>query len=86
MNHAIRSINFNGKNIVSSSGETILESLEKSGVIVNYECRNGFCGACKCKLYQGKVNVIKDTLAYTSNNEILICSATPETDIVLADI
>ncbi len=76
----------NGKSVVSSDGETILESVEKAGISVHYECRSGFCGACKCKIISGDYEYIKETIAYLSDDEILICSSVPLTDIVLKTI
>ncbi|HIF9176347.1 TPA: class I ribonucleotide reductase maintenance protein YfaE [Photobacterium damselae] len=62
---------------------SILESLENNGVKAEFQCRDGYCGACRCKLLAGEVSYFKDTLAFVGQDEVLICSAKPVTDITL---
>lgn len=52
---------------------TLLESLEKSGVTVESHCRDGFCGACRCKLKSGKVEYTTEPLAFLDDGEVLTC-------------
>lgn len=61
--------------------DTLLECLEKHNVEVHYHCREGFCGACRCKIKSGDVNYIVDPLAYIDDDEILLCCTVPLTDI-----
>lgn len=63
---------------------SILESLEKNDVEVEFQCRDGYCGACRCKLIRGEVKYIKDTIAFINEDEVLTCSATPLSDIQLS--
>lgn len=59
--------------IINNVNLTILEDLEKQGISANFQCRNGICGACRCKLISGRIKYIKEPLAYIKKNQILIC-------------
>jgi ferredoxin len=60
---------------------TLLESLQKAGVDVLYHCKEGFCGACRCKIKSGNVRYINEPLAFVRTGEILTCCSQPESDI-----
>jgi ferredoxin len=60
-------------NIESSPDTTILETLEANQVNVQYHCRDGFCGACRCKLVKGEVKYTTDPLAFIDDDEFLPC-------------
>ena len=60
---------------------TLLQSLELHGVEIEYHCREGFCGACRCKLKSGAVTYINDPLAYVRDGEILACCSKPSQNI-----
>jgi len=66
---------------VAFNSKTILESLENIGVEVQFHCREGFCGACRCKIISGEVNYTTDPLAFIDDDEILLCCSVPLTDI-----
>lgn len=57
----------------SLSDETLLESLERHQIEVQYHCRDGFCGACRCKLLKGDIRYTTDPLAFIDDDEILPC-------------
>ena len=59
----------------------LLNSLQKNGVEVLYHCREGFCGACRCKLKEGAVEYLNEPLAYVRKGEILTCCSKPTSDI-----
>lgn len=63
--------------------KNLLESLEAAKVEVHYHCRQGFCGACRCKLISGEVSYHIDPLAFIDDDEILPCSCKPITDLTL---
>ena len=44
--------------------ETLLEGLERTGHQVEYQCRSGYCGACRVTLKTGSVNYSTTPLAY----------------------
>ncbi|WP_162046253.1 class I ribonucleotide reductase maintenance protein YfaE [Vibrio taketomensis] len=69
--------------IVSNSSNTLLESLENAGVEVEYNCRDGHCGACRCKLKSGEVEYVGFAMAYTQADEILPCITRAKTDVEL---
>lgn len=79
-----KNISFNNKQVLFNDTDTsILECLEKNDIHVEYQCRDGYCGACRCKLTSGTVNHIKESIAFVENDEILMCCTTPKTDICL---
>ncbi len=61
----------------------LLKELEKQGVFPEYQCRAGFCGACRTKLIQGKISYSNPPLAYVQKDEILLCCASAESDVLL---
>lgn len=64
-----------------SQGKTILETLEENSVEVHYHCRDGFCGACRCKLTSGEVDYTTSPLAFIDDDEFLPCCTVPLTDV-----
>ena len=68
---------FNGDNC------TILEILEKHGVPINYQCREGLCGVCRCKISSGKFYYKQEPLAMAKENEVFICIARALSDVTL---
>ena len=60
---------------------TILQTLEEANIQTEYHCREGFCGACRCKLKSGEVDYTVDPLAFIDDDEILPCVTRPTTDI-----
>lgn len=61
--------------------KNILGSLERENIESHYHCKDGFCGACRCKLIKGKVHYEGAPLAYVGDDEILTCCSIPTTDI-----
>ena len=53
--------------------ETLLEGLERTGHKIEYQCRSGYCGACRVTLRSGSVDYINTPLAYLRQDEILPC-------------
>lgn len=64
-----------------SNDKTLLNSLLTNQVDVLYHCREGFCGACRCKLKSGDVTYINEPLAFVRRGEILTCCSQPTSDI-----
>ena len=64
-----------------SSDGNLLNALQKNNVEVLYHCREGFCGACRCKLKSGSITYINEPLAFVRKGEILTCCSLPESDI-----
>ena len=57
-------------------GETLLEALERTGHQVEYQCRSGYCGACRIPLKTGSVDYERPPLALIRRGEILPCCCT----------
>ena len=80
----IRSISIaNGPSFLSTPDNTLLADLEAQGIPIEYHCREGYCGACRCKLVSGKVDYTVDPLAFIDDDEILPCCTVALTDVVL---
>ena len=71
-------------NVPSIEGKTVLESLEKANVATHSQCRDGFCGACRCKLETGDIMYLVDPLAFIDDDEFLPCCSIATTDLVIA--
>ncbi|CAI1844740.1 MAG: class I ribonucleotide reductase maintenance protein YfaE [Serratia proteamaculans] len=61
----------------------LLDVLELHDVEVEYQCRSGYCGACRLKLVKGEVVYHQQPLAFINDGEILPCCCMPLTDIEL---
>lgn len=55
------------------SRDPLLSQVEKKGIQTNAQCRQGFCGACRCKLIRGDIEYIETPLAFVTDNEVLLC-------------
>lgn len=65
--------------------ETLLETLERAGYFIEYQCREGYCGSCRTRVISGQVRYIRQPLAYTAPDEVLPCSC-QALDKLLLDI
>ncbi len=77
-------IRFEGKEYFCASDETVLESLERHGVMLPSSCKAGACQTCLTRAIKGKPPAasqvgIKDTLA--AQNYFLACICKPEEDL-----
>lgn len=73
-----------GTQFSSPEGENcLLDVLELHDVEVEYQCRSGYCGACRLKLLRGKVAYHQPPLALINAGEILPCCCMPAMDIEL---
>lgn len=69
--------------MIDFSEKSILEHALKNNIDVQYNCKDGFCGACAYRLVSGNVKYTKDVLSFLPKEHIAICSCIPESDIVL---
>jgi 3-ketosteroid 9alpha-monooxygenase subunit B len=63
----------------------LLDTLLDAGLDAPFSCREGHCGACACRLRNGKVSMeVNDVLEQQDLDEgfILACQSHPETDSV----
>lgn len=61
----------------------LLESLEAQDIQVHYECRDGYCGACRTDLIEGEVAYLQEPMAWINKGEILPCCCVPKTALKL---
>jgi ferredoxin len=64
--------------------KTLLENLESQAIRIEFHCRDGHCGACRCKLLSGEVEYINYPMAYIRDNDILTCCSKSTNDIKIA--
>ncbi len=67
-------------------GETLLDAGLREGLSLPFDCRNGGCSECKCKLLHGRVNYGPHHQSALSDAEkaaglVLTCCATPLSDV-----
>jgi CDP-4-dehydro-6-deoxyglucose reductase len=77
-----------GQTFSANEQETILEAALRHGVAVQYGCRNGACGACKCKVVQGAVSQEGYATPALSDQDkanglALMCCARAEDDVTI---
>lgn len=60
---------------------SLLVALESQKVAVEYQCREGYCGSCRCRLVAGQVDWIAEPLAFINDGEILPCCCRAKGDI-----
>ena len=63
---------------------TLLDMALSNGLKPKYGCRSGICGICACKLLRGKISYLQAPTASTPKGTVLLCSAQPESDVVLS--
>ncbi|SKC31561.1 NADH oxidoreductase hcr [Photobacterium piscicola] len=77
-------LNIDGYIFRGNNQQTLLEQAETAGVEINYNCRAGFCGACKVTLTSGQVEQ-PDVPALLpqerQQGKILACCCIPKTDL-----
>ncbi|HCE2998634.1 TPA: 2Fe-2S iron-sulfur cluster binding domain-containing protein [Vibrio parahaemolyticus] len=72
--------------IESNPSNTILETMEQAGLLPEYNCRDGHCGACRCKLESGEVEYVGFKMAYTEGDEILPCICKAKSSVSLTGV
>ena len=78
-----------GKTVIARRGEGVIRVAEANGIAMDYSCRNGECGSCRCKLLAGEVDM-PDKTALTAKERkagyILACVARPVSDAITLDL
>ncbi|TCW00297.1 class I ribonucleotide reductase maintenance protein YfaE [Biostraticola tofi] len=62
---------------------SLLDLLEAHQVAVEFQCRSGYCGACRMGLLRGQVSYQQPPLAFIKRGDILPCCCLPTEDIEL---
>ena len=74
------------KTIVADGRLTLLELVEKSGILVAHDCRIGECGECMIKCLQGKIEMTDQAEIDEHNRKrgwVYACCAYPSSDVIL---
>jgi len=84
-------IRFEGKDYCCAEGETVLESLERQGVMLPSSCKAGACQTCLTRALKGtpppaSQQGIKDTLAAQNYFLACMCKPTEDMEIGLATV
>jgi ferredoxin-NADP reductase len=64
-------------------GGSLLELAEAEGIEVDSGCRSGSCGACQTRLVSGEVHYESPPDADIESGHCLLCTSTPDSDLVL---
>lgn len=72
------------KQILVNEDEALLPQLERAGVFVEYQCREGYCSSCSLKLIRGHVIYPAEPLAWVQSGYLLACCAIVKSDIEIA--
>jgi len=75
-----------GRYQVSTQDNSLLDTLERTGHQIEYQCRQGYCGACRTSLTSGSVTYTTEPLAVVTPGSILPCCCKADSDITLAVI
>ena len=63
---------------------SLLHCLEQQQYEIPFQCREGYCGACRATLSQGQVIYNEEPLAFVRDGEVLLCCCKPDGDITLS--
>jgi len=74
----------NGIDYPLDTKKTLLENLELQAIAVEYHCRDGHCGACRCQLHSGRVEYSHAPLAYCRAGDILPCCSISKGNITIS--
>ena len=72
------------KQILVTEDEPLLTQLERAGIHVEYQCREGYCSSCSIKLLWGHVSYPFEPLAWVQSGYLLACCAIVKSDIEIA--
>lgn len=61
---------------------TLLDAIERVGIQHEYQCRSGYCGACRSKVV-GEVEYFIQPLAWISKDEVLPCCCRAKTGVLI---
>lgn len=62
----------------------LLATLESHNIPIDYQCRQGFCGACRIRLLAGQVTWLAEPLALIQPGEILPCCCKAQGNVEIA--
>lgn len=83
-NQTLHRVILGDQEILVTEDETLLVQLERAGVTIEYQCREGYCSACSLVLLRGQVEYPVEPLAWVQSGYLLACSAIVKSDIEIA--
>lgn len=78
-----------GRTVLAKRGEGIIRVAESNGIAVDYSCRTGECGSCRCKLVAGEVEMPEGTALTAKERKaglILACVVRPVSEAITVDL
>lgn len=80
----------NGLAFEAKEGQSIVDAALSAELFFPYSCKTGRCNSCKCKVLNGKTQVLLEETGLTEAEKregwILGCSRTASEDVVLDDV
>ena len=74
-----------GKTLVCKGEHpNLLALFQQHQLVVEYQCREGYCGSCRMRLVKGDVIYSQKPLAFINEGDILPCCCLPVEDLELA--
>ena len=80
------------KSVMVQKGESILSKSNDEGLDIPFACLQGMCTTCIATVLEGKTSYIEEpdpdslTEEDIKNNKLLLCVATPESDLLIYEI
>lgn len=65
------------------SGTKLLDFLKEEKADVKFQCQDGYCGVCRCKMTKGSVKEVQESIGYKDKGDILPCISIPVEDVSL---
>ncbi len=81
MAHIIKILD--GFSFIPRAELTVLEALEQQNVVMEYQCREGFCSSCQVNLVDGEVTYTTEPIAFIPEGKILTCCCQPDSDLII---
>ncbi len=78
-----------GRSVTAKRGESMVRVAEANGITIDYSCRSGECGSCRCKIIEGEVKMPEGTTLTAkeiASGQILACVARAVSDRVVLDL
>ncbi|TPE54528.1 2Fe-2S iron-sulfur cluster binding domain-containing protein [Maribrevibacterium harenarium] len=83
---SLHRVKIGAKEVLVTEEEPLLPQLERSGLVLEYQCREGYCSSCALKLVWGKVYYPEEPMAWVQGGHVLSCCAYAKSDIEIASL